>query len=129
MNEFQEKRRIRKILFSWPTIILFSVVAIFFLAETIGIYIKKNEAVTLDERMEAELLDLRQRKDELEKKIYDLQTEAGIEKEVRNKFNVQKEGEKVLVIVDKPDENDKNNLDGEGNGFFSKIWNWIKNIF
>lgn len=116
-------------MFSWPTIILFSVVALFFLAETIGIYIKKNEAVTLDERMEAELLDLRQRKDELEKKIYDLQTEAGIEKEVRNKFNVQKEGEKVLVIVDKPDENDKNNLDGEGNGFFPKIWNWIKNIF
>jgi cell division protein FtsB len=128
MWEFQEKRNLRKILFSKRVLVLLALVLTFLMYSTGKVYIKSRNAILKNEEIKKEKADLEQRKSELEKEIGRLQSESGIEEEVRKKFNVQKPGEKALVIVEKNNENDKIN-EGESSAFFIKIWKWIKNIF
>ncbi len=59
--------------------------------------IKRMERATV-------LLDLEERKEALERNIETLSTDRGVEQEIRNKFEVSKEGERVIVLVDKKDE-------------------------
>lgn len=128
MKEFQEKRKLRKIIFSRKVLVLLAFVAAFLIFSTAKVYIKSRNAVSKNEKVKKEMADLEQRKSELEKEIARLQSESGAEEEVRKKFNVQKLGEKALVIVEKNNENDKINQ-GESSGFFNKFWQWIKSIF
>jgi cell division protein FtsB len=128
MQEFQEKRKLRKIIFSRKVLVLLAFVSAFLIFSTVKVYIKSRNAVSKNEEIKKEVADLEQRKSDLQKEISRLQSESGAEEEVRKKFNVQKPGEEVLVIVEKNNENDKINQ-GESSGFFTKIWQWIKNIW
>ncbi|MBI4692167.1 MAG: septum formation initiator family protein [Candidatus Terrybacteria bacterium] len=128
MREFQEKRKLRKIIFSKTTLVLLLFISFFLVFSTIKIYFKNRNVLSKNEKIKNELAQLNQRKSELEKEISRLGTESGIEEEVREKFDLLKPGEKVVVIVDKNQENDKINL-GEETGFFGKILSFIKNIF
>jgi|GEM_PF-627758 len=56
---------------------------------------------------EKELADLSKRKDELSAKINYLKEEQGIEAEIRQHFDVAREGEKVVVILDNPNQTDQ----------------------
>jgi len=135
MREFQEKRKLRKIIFSKITLILLLFVLLFLVFSTIKVYLKSREALYKNKKIKEELTQLNQRKSEKEKEIGRLETESGIEEEIREKFDVLKPGEKVVVIVEKKQEDDKINQEGEA-GFFGnlprflrEIWNFIKNIF
>lgn len=128
MREFQEKRKLRKIIFSKKILVLLLFILIFLVYSTAKIYFKSREALSKNEKIENELAQLNQRKSELEKENSRLETESGVEEEIREKFDVLKPGEKVVVIVDKVPENDKINS-GEETRFFGKIWSFIKNIF
>ncbi len=128
MQEFQEKRKLRKIIFSRKVLVLLAFVSAFLIFSTVKVYIKSRNAVSKNEEVKKEVAVLEQRKSELEKEIARLQSMSGAEEEVRKKFNVQKPGEEALVIVEKNNENDKINQ-GESSGFFTKIWNFIKNLF
>ncbi len=75
-----------------------------------------------------EVEDLKNRKSELEATVKRLQTEAGIEEEIRSKFPVQKPGENAVMIVE--GEAKSENLTANSSlGFFQKIWVFLKNIF
>ena len=128
MQEFQEKRKLRKIIFSRKVLVLLAFVLTFLIFSTAKVYIKSRNAVSKNEEIKKEVADLEQRKSDLQKEISRLQSESGAEEEVRKKFNVQKPGENALVIVEKNNENDKINQ-GIPSGFFTKIWHFIKNIF
>lgn len=128
MQEFQEKRKLRKIIFSRKVLVLLAFISAFLIFSTAKVYIKSRNAVSKNEEVKNEVADLEQRKFDLQKEISRLQSESGAEAEVRKKFNVQKPGEETLVIVEKNNENDKINQ-GESSGFFTKIWQWIKNIW
>ena len=73
------------------------------------------------------------KKSELEKKqillegeLSKLQTEEGKEEVIRDKYQVAKPGEKVVVLVG----NDNNqNPGGEVGGEQHGFWNWIKRLF
>ena len=129
MREFQEKRKIRGILYSKKMVILLLLITAFLFFSTIKVYLKSKNALSKNEEAKKELDDLEKRKAELEKEVNQLQSESGLEEEVRKKFNVQKPGEKVLVIVDKNTENGKIDSGNELNDFFSKIWGWVKSKF
>ncbi len=128
MQEFQEKRKLRKIIFSKKVLVLLAFISAFLIFSTVKVYIKSRNAVSKNEETKKEVADLEQKKSELEKEIARLQSASGAEEEVRKKFNVQKPGENAIVIVEKNNENDKINQ-GESSGFFSKIWSWIKNTW
>ena len=127
MREFQEKNRIRRILYSKFFIIVLILLVGFMSMSVIKIYKKYRESKMLAEKTEQELKELETKKAELESSTAKLQTESGTEKEIRSTFNVKKPGEETIVIVEKNEENGKMGL--EEKGFFSRIWQAIKSIF
>jgi cell division protein FtsB len=129
MREFQEKRKIRGFLYSKKMVILLLLVTALFFFSTIKVYLKSKNALSKRDETRKELAELEKRKVELEKDVNRFQSESGLEEEIRKNLNVQKPGEKVLVIVDKNAENGKIESGNELNDFFSKIWEWIKDRF
>ena len=129
MREFQEKRKIRGFLYSKKIIILLLLVTALLFFSTIKVYLKSKNALSKNEEAKKELAELEKRKVGLEKDVNRFNTESGLEEEIRKNLNVQRPGEKVLVIVDKNAENSKIESGNELNDFFSKIWGWVKSKF
>ncbi len=100
MFDFHEKRKIRRVVYS-----RFFIGAVFLLALFIGrsvyerITIEREMVEKLDERTE-ELSVLEQRAELLNSKVEHLKNDRGIEEELRTRFDVAKEGEQVVIIID-----------------------------
>lgn len=127
MREFQEKRRVRKILYSPGVLAALLIMFILISVSTVKVYLKSRLAVSKNEKVEQKIEELRKRKSELEKEIKRLQSNFGAEEEIRKKFNVMKPGEKVIVIVDKSEKIDFN--EKKPAGFWKGVWGTIKEIF
>ncbi len=128
MKEFQERFRWRRIFFSKFTLILLTGILMFFVYSAAKVYLRSREAVKVNEMAQKEIDDLKAKKEELEASVNRMQTKTGAEEEIRNKFMVQKPGEKIVVIVNEGVKND--NLPANVPlGFFQKIWQFIKSIF
>lgn len=120
MLPFQERKKIRKFLYSKVTLfILFVLVS--FLAQK-GWVIHKKAEIARAERIEAkkDLEDLQNRIQTLEASLAQLRSDKGIEQELRQKFTVARPGEEVVVVVDAGDKKSKNS-EGEKEGFFQGI--------
>ena len=89
----------------------------------IGLYDKKQSTGETLELIRAEWERAQERRSVLEKKLDDFETEKGIEMEIRDMFNVAKEGEKVIVIVDTPKEEEVEEIQKEA------LWYRIIDIF
>jgi cell division protein FtsB len=100
MFDFHEKRKIRRVVYSKVFI-----GGIFLLTLIIGksVYerftIEREMAEKLNERSE-ELITLEKRAALLDSKVEHLKNERGIEEELRTRFDVAKEGEQVVIIID-----------------------------
>lgn len=129
MREFQEKRKIRGFLYSKKMVVLLLLVTALLFFSTIKVYLKSKNALSKRDETRKELAELEKRKAELEKDVNRFQSESGLEEEIRKNLNVQKPGEKVLVIVDKNAENGKIESGNELNDFFSRVWGWVKSKF
>ena len=68
--------------------------------KAIDFYQKAAESKKRKERAETELLELQKRKENLENKIQSLSSPVGVEKELREKFDLVKEGEETILIGD-----------------------------
>ena len=102
MREFQDRRRVRKLLHSRYAIVAL-VIIIFLLVQAVwGIYIKFEKSKVFAEKAQADLTTLQNREKTLAKSIESLSTEEGKEKELRDRFGVVKSGEKMIILVDDP---------------------------
>jgi cell division protein FtsB len=70
--------------------------------------------------------DLKKREVSLSSDISKLQTEEGKENIIREKYQVVKEGEKMVIIVD---ENNKNDSQLEQNKTDHGFFEWFKSVF
>jgi len=129
MKEFQERRKRRGFFYSKKMIVLLFLVFLFLSYYMVKLYFKNRNAVSKRDETRKELVDLEQRNAGLEKDVNKLNTESGMEQEIREKFNVQKPGERTLIIVDKTAENAKIESGNPIGDFFSKIWGWVKSKF
>lgn len=68
-----------------------------------NMYQTNRETQQTVERLEAERQELAERKEAAASEAFDISTERGLEEEIREKFSVAQEGERVIVLVD--DEN------------------------
>lgn len=100
MFDFHEKRKIRSILYSKVTIGILFILVGFLLMSVYERYSVEREMTAKREAKERELHDLEYRAAVLESKVEDLRDARGVEEELRNRFDVAKEGEEVIVIVD-----------------------------
>jgi len=69
-----------------------------------NVYRKERETHEKREQAEMELQEMQSRKEELQAEIDYLRTDRGMEEELRKQFELGKEGEGLIVIVDQPDE-------------------------
>ncbi len=87
------------------------------------IYQKERAAHEKATELTRELDDLAQRKEELAAKLKKLETQEGVEAEVRQTLQVAKPGERVIVIVD-PKQPTTSPL-GQRTGFWERVVGWF----
>ena len=100
MRDLQERKRLRRVLNSPITCIALFIIVIFLIYTDYDIY-KKNQ-ITKINRIESDkkLALLKYKYEHLTASLEKLNTERGMEEELRNKFQVTKGGEEVLIVVD-----------------------------
>lgn len=100
MREFQDRRRTKKFLHSRYALAVLIVVLLLLSRGVWGIYAKYEKSQALVEKSKADLAILQSRQDTLTKSIEALNTEEGREKELRDRFGVVRQGEKMIILVD-----------------------------
>ncbi len=121
----QTKRPVRK-LYSKPVLLLLLVVIFLMAKATWGVYLKEKESRQNVAIVQSELAGLQKRQALLKDETEKLNSEEGVEEAIRKKFQVSKEGESVLVVVDKPL---PQSVTEENKNFFSKMWDSVSGIF
>ena len=102
MFNFYERRKIRQRLYSWPSLLVLIVASAFLMNGVWGVFQKERQTSINKSQRLAHLEELEIRENSLKEEIDRLNTERGIEEEIRQEFGVAKEGEEVIVIVDLP---------------------------
>jgi cell division protein FtsB len=87
----------------------------------IGMYYKAKETRVKKDLVQAELARLQARETELRAENARLSSERGIESELRNRFFIVKDGEKVAVISDNAEHSDTKPASKKEQGFWTKI--------
>jgi len=105
-------------------IALFLIVALF-AYNTVGLIEKERETAQNKTDELNKIKDLQGRQQELSTDIAKLQTDEGKEEAIRDKFQVVKPGEKMVVIVDNQDNTPATSDGSTSHGF----WSFIKRLF
>lgn len=123
-SSFRKKNRVLKKVYSIPVLILLLVILFFVLRGTWGVY--QRASLSKDKLMlaQVEVTELKKRQENISSKISRLNTNTGIEEEIREKFNVVKEGEEMVVIIDK-EKDVEEDLTPKKKSFFEKIFPFL----
>lgn len=104
MLGISDKRVIRKLLVGKIGVIVLLIIFILFARGTWGVYKKSSFAKENKDRASQELKSLYEHEVMLTKELEHLGTKRGMEEEVRHKFDVGREGENLIVLIDSPQE-------------------------
>ncbi|OHA26784.1 MAG: hypothetical protein A3C06_01420 [Candidatus Taylorbacteria bacterium RIFCSPHIGHO2_02_FULL_46_13] len=120
MKEFRRRRSVKQVLYAPVTIVLLALVLFFLARAVMNVY--RSEQNSRRELVNAErnVADLSVRSDFLQREIDKLSSEPGLEAELRNKFPIVKEGEKMVIIVE-PAEGSTNTSGNSKLGFWGRI--------
>jgi cell division protein FtsB len=131
MFDFHEKRKIKSVLYSK---VIVSVLIALSIALSFSVYNRFTTAEEMEARLNAHratLVALEERAAMLQAKVEYLKNQRGVEEELRNRFDVAREGEKVVVLINKSPENTpeassdvSSDTENEKKSFFSlfKFW-------
>jgi cell division protein FtsB len=124
------KRRIKKerflsrIVRSPFTYIILIGVLFLFSYSAINTYKKSKIAKEKTRQVERELAGLLEKEGDLKNSLYDMNTSFGVEKSLREKFGIVKNGEVAIIIID-PVSSEISPQEEKNKGF----WGFIRNIF
>jgi cell division protein FtsB len=99
MLDFHEKRKIKSVLYSWPSIIFLAVLAVFLSTAVYERFSREREMAAKRDALASELETLEGRAASLQAEVDRLQSERGIEEEIRDRYEVSKRGEEVVVLI------------------------------
>jgi cell division protein FtsB len=100
MLQFQKKKKIKNMIYSKLALVLILFILFLFVKATASFYQKEVESQHRKEQAENELAELQKRKDSLEHKIKRLDSSVGVEEELRQRFDLVKDGEQTILIGD-----------------------------
>lgn len=118
MKKFESKKQIKGRVYSRSTLIVLLIIIILLIRGVFTLYMRYRESVTMRSDAQERLSELRERQGSLGSEIDKLQRDGGIEAEIRQKFNVVKPGEHVVIIV--PEAEATTTI--ENKGFFENLW-------
>lgn len=122
--QFQERQKIRKKVYSKPMLIGLLVLLVLLSKALVNIYTKYKETIVAEKSALQRLDELQQRQEVLQSDITNLQSDEGLEAELRKKFNVAHFGEQMIVVV--LDEKEEVGVEtGFWTRFMSKIKSWF----
>lgn len=125
MAEFAKDKKVNKLIYSRAALLLVIVVVLMLGLSVISVFQKRQEAHTKAQSAENEYNTLLDRRAHTEAEIKRLQTDTGVEQAIRDKYRAVKDGEELVVVVDKTDQ--ANALKATQNvSFFTRIVNWFK---
>jgi cell division protein FtsB len=128
MMDFQQKKRVRKMLYSRNVVIALAVVTLLLLRGVVDVVGKErqseNDVVVANEQ----LAQAKLRNQQLTSDTASLATVAGMDRAIRQEFSVAKPGEEVAFIVDSPTVPSPV-ATSTPVGFWGSILNWFGHIF
>lgn len=123
MSNFQAKKSWRRILESWPFLVLLTIIALLFAYGIYDLLTKLQDTKKNKDIAQAKVNELESRKEKLSSDIENLNTDEGKERVFRENFGLAKEGEGLIVVVDEKEKPETEVI--EEKGFFS----FFKNLF
>ena len=123
MNNFRPQDRRQKKFFLWLAVAVLAVLIAVVLRGAWGAFFKERESRFYRNDATSRMLALEERERTLKADMKRLNTDSGLEAEIRKRFNVVKEGEKVIVLIDAPASGETGEFPKEG------IWQRIKEWF
>lgn len=125
MREFTSKRKGRRLLYSWPVIIIMLIILLFLGKANWDMYERVEESKQKRELVLGKLDELNDQKERIEGELLQLNSKVGVEGELRERFSLVKENENVIVIVDEK----TSTTTGTTNQVKQNFWEKIKSIF
>ena len=126
-RELNNKRIFKKILYS---LAVFFILLFFAVVLSVKIFemLSNKYAVSREirEAKEEELAGVLAKKSKLDEKINFLASPLGIEKELRSKFDVSREGESVVVVINSKEVQEEPEKEV---GAMQKFWSSVKSLF
>ena len=126
MRELERRQKTRKIIYSTPALVLLALIVAILARSSFGAIKKEQESSEKAKELDNRAVSLEDRQAELEKDINRINTEAGIEEEIRSKLNVSKDEESFVVLVDS--EENKTLLSSSTRPWYKKWWSMLKNL-
>jgi len=125
MREFQERNKLKKRIYSKVTVAILCVVVLLMAHGVYDVYQKEQESKLEVVQAEKQKDQLTARYDSLSQDSADLQTQDGVEAEIRDKFDVIKPGEGVIVVVSKPTPT----IQPDNRSVLKKFWDSVVSVF
>jgi len=99
MRDFQAKRKIKRVLYSWITVSTLVVLNVLLLKSNIELFGKERYTAKNSAEAKKVYIDTVVRKEALAADVARLGTHEGVDLELRRKFQVVKPGEETVIIV------------------------------
>ncbi len=112
MLDFQQKRKVRKIVYHRLTLLVLAILVLFSLRSLYLVYQKQGESEVLKENAKRQTAELQVRENDLRTRMERLQTTLGVEAEIRSKFSVAKQNENMVVVFDSTTSTSPDKVDG-----------------
>lgn len=126
MLEFYEKRKLKRRLYSWPIIALLALPVGYSVFVAWHAYLRERVAHANMLAAVAELERLKEREVTLGKEIDRLSSNRGVEQELRDKYEIGKPGERMIVLVNKEKEQKESSPPIKEKSFFRKVWEKVR---
>ena len=124
MSRLKNKNKIKKIIYSWFVLVLLLLVILLVGKGVWGVYQSEKISRQNKQFSEKRYNGLQDKSDLISSEIEVLETEKGVEAEIRDKFRVVKEGEQLAIIINSDDEPKKQIEEKEP--IWVKIWDFFK---
>jgi len=100
MLDFQQKWKAKTFMYSRPVRVFLLIIAVYGLFSVYRVYEKKKESDRGLVKAEQQLITLSAKNTALMRQIDMLQTDQGLEAEIRAKYSVARDNEQVVVLVE-----------------------------
>ena len=100
MLDFHEKRKLRSFLYSKPAVAVLLAIAVLLSMSVYERYQSERDMAAKRQELEGKLVALKNQAATLEEEVERLKSDRGIEEELRDRFEVAKSGEDIVIIVD-----------------------------